>query len=307
MNKKNIDKYKVLVLGATGVQGGSVIKSLLESDKYYVYGTTRNVNSELSMLLQQKGVKIIKCDLSKKEDIENAFENIDIVFAVTNFWDSEIFGKNHSEEERQGKIIADIAKHKNIRWLIWSSLPNVIKESNGKLSEVTHFDGKNNVEQYIKQLGIPATFVYLSVYYSVIGSFFKVYEESDGTILPIPYYNENTEVEFVDAEDTTGPVVLHIIENKEKYLYNIVPISCQRLTFNEIAEIYGKKIGKKIKVINVNREIIAKKYPGLNIEEVIQMCEWYNYGVFGKKNISYKDTKKIYPNAKSFKEYLNIK
>jgi uncharacterized protein YbjT (DUF2867 family) len=306
--KENVNKYNILVLGATGVQGGSVIKTLIKNNKYYIYGTTRNVESESSIALKKKGVKMIKCNLSKKEDIENAFENVDIIFAVTNFWDSEIFGKDPNEEERQGKMIADVAKDKNIKWLIWSSLPNVKNESDGKLNEVVHFTGKNNVEQYIKQLGIPATFVYLSVYYSTIGNFFKIYDEPNGTkILPIPYYNEKTEIEFVDAEDTTGPIVSHIIENKEKYLYSIIPISCQRLTFNEIAELYGKKIGKKIKVINVDRKIIAEKYPNLNNEEIIQMCEWYNYGVYGKNNISYKDTKNIYPNVKSFKDFLNIK
>lgn len=298
----------VVILGATGVQGGSVVKSLLETKKYKIRGLTRNVDSESSKKLKEKGVEMVKCNLFNKKDIENGFENADIVYAVTNFWDPEIAFSDPRKEELQGKMIVDVAKDKNIKWLLWSSLCNVESESNGELKNVHHFTGKNNVEKYIRQLGIPSTFIYLAFYASNIGTFFKVYDDTnnENKILPIPYCDDKTFIDIVDTASDTGPVVSRILKNKDKYLNKIVPIAGDRLTFGEIADIYGKKINKKIRVINVDRKTISEKYNELNNEEIIQMCEWFKkYGYYGNTGFSYKDTKNIYPNITSFDNFMS--
>jgi hypothetical protein len=71
------------------------------------------------------------------------------VFAVTNFWDPEIFPNNTGLEEKQGRLLADVAEEQGVEVYIWSSLHDVQAISNGKL-EVPHFTGKNKVEQYLK-------------------------------------------------------------------------------------------------------------------------------------------------------------
>lgn len=82
------------------------------------------------------------------------------VFLVTNFWESA----NPEIEITQGKNVADVAKEVGVQHLIFSSLWNVIKTTNGRLSNVPHFDGKSDVEQYIRDSGVPATF-YLPGYF----------------------------------------------------------------------------------------------------------------------------------------------
>jgi NmrA-like family len=85
---------------------------------------------------------MVQANLSDKEDVKRALENADIVYAVTNFWDPEIVGKDITLEVKQGKILADAAKENQVSWLLWSSLPNVTKQSNGKFQHVHHFSGK---------------------------------------------------------------------------------------------------------------------------------------------------------------------
>lgn len=62
-------------------------------------------------------------------------------------------------ELSQGKTVADASKECGVSHLIFSSLLNVSKVTNGRLSHVPHFDAKADVEQYIISTGIPCTFV----------------------------------------------------------------------------------------------------------------------------------------------------
>lgn len=45
--------------------------------------------------------------------------------------------------------------------MIWSSLPNVTKMSNGQLTTVEHFDSKAEVEDYIRSLNFPSSVFFL--------------------------------------------------------------------------------------------------------------------------------------------------
>ncbi|KAJ2959213.1 hypothetical protein NQZ79_g5295 [Umbelopsis isabellina] len=124
-------KPLVAICGATGVQGGSVINALLESGEYRLRGVTRKVTSDKAKALQAKGVEMVQANLVNKDDLKGAFENADIVYGVTNFWDPEVL-KNPSLEAEQGKNIADVAKESKVQWLIWNSAPSCLKGSGGK-------------------------------------------------------------------------------------------------------------------------------------------------------------------------------
>ena len=69
--------------------------------------------------MASKGAEVVKCDLAIKEDVKNAFKGADIAWIVTNFWDPTIIGADVKEEERQGKMIADVAKETGLNWLIY--------------------------------------------------------------------------------------------------------------------------------------------------------------------------------------------
>ena len=67
-------------------------------------------------------------------------------------------------EYNQGKNIADAAsKTATLKHLIWSTLPNALKISNGKCP-VPHFDAKAKVDDYIKSIpGLFAKTTFLCV------------------------------------------------------------------------------------------------------------------------------------------------
>lgn len=104
-----------------------------------------------------------------KDSIRNALEGSHSVFLVT----TPAWGIAESDAELvHGKNVADVAKELNILHLIFSSLLNVTETTAGRLKNVHHFDHKAQVEQYIRSLGVPATFVlpgYFMTNYSVVG------------------------------------------------------------------------------------------------------------------------------------------
>ena len=61
----------VSVFGATGAQGGSVVRALLrQPSTWKVVALTRNVDSEKAKELKSLGAELRSCDMSKPEDVE---------------------------------------------------------------------------------------------------------------------------------------------------------------------------------------------------------------------------------------------
>jgi uncharacterized protein YbjT (DUF2867 family) len=73
-------KNLVVVTGATGAQGGSVIEALLKDGKYRIRGCTRDVNSEKAKQLAAKGVELAKAEISSKAEMVAAFKDAYAVF-----------------------------------------------------------------------------------------------------------------------------------------------------------------------------------------------------------------------------------
>jgi uncharacterized protein YbjT (DUF2867 family) len=140
----------VTIVGATGAQGGAVVRSLLETGKYKVLklyhrnvsvyffhsklrGLTRDPTSEKAQALRQlsNDIEVVKCDVSKSDDVQRAFKDSWAVFALTDYWAQP---DKPEAETQQGIIMADAAALLKIPYYIFSTAEDVNKLSNGKLS-----------------------------------------------------------------------------------------------------------------------------------------------------------------------------
>ena len=142
----------VTVFGATGAQGGSVVKVILSnpqlSKEFKLRAVTRDPSGRKAQDLASKGVEPVKGDLDDQSSVEAAISGSYAVFAVTNYWDKA----SKAIEVAQGRAIADACKKTGVKHLVWSTLPNVTKLSNGKLTRVEHFDGKAEIADYIESI-----------------------------------------------------------------------------------------------------------------------------------------------------------
>jgi hypothetical protein len=149
------------VFGATGIQGGSVIRAVLAdphlSKTFKIRAVTRDVSKPSAQTLAQQGIEVTSADMSSGPSLAAALKGAHTVFLVT--VPDMVSGATPGTETEHGKNVADAAKNAGVKHLIFSSLINVTDASGGKLPHVAHFDRKADVEKHIRTEGIPATFL----------------------------------------------------------------------------------------------------------------------------------------------------
>lgn len=169
----------IVVVGATGTQGGSVVDALLQDPTYRVRGLTRNPDSDTAKTLKMKGAEITAANLNDKDSLIKAFEGANVIFAVTNFFEPAMqlgVEEGKKVEFSQASNMIKAAKETStLEHFIWSTLPNSGTLSKGKFN-VPFFENKSLVDDYIRQdkeFLAKTTFAYLTFYAS--NMFFPVF------------------------------------------------------------------------------------------------------------------------------------
>lgn len=161
------EKKLIVVLGATGNQGGSVVQTLLSDNTWTIRGVTRNASSAKSKALTAKGIEMVEADTNNISSLQKAFEGAHAIFSVTDFWVTyaEVAGDPSKlkpgqemneyaleSELQQGKNIFDAAARvPGLHKLIFSSISNCTKYSGGKYTKILHFDAKAFAVDYGKE------------------------------------------------------------------------------------------------------------------------------------------------------------
>lgn len=136
--------------------------------------------------------------MSSKEDMVAAVRGAHSVFLVTNFWES----MSAAPEILQGKIVTDACKEQGVQHLIFSSLIDAAQATHGRLTHITHFDGKAEVERYIRASGLQATFVMMGIFTSQL--FDLIRKQEDGSFALATPTSTKALAPFVDVNVDTG-------------------------------------------------------------------------------------------------------
>ena len=64
----------IVVMGATGVQGGSVVSALLKNPAYKIRAVTRNALGDSAKKLAAEGVEVVSADSGDVESLKVAFK-----------------------------------------------------------------------------------------------------------------------------------------------------------------------------------------------------------------------------------------
>ena len=140
----------LVVFGATGQQGGSVVDYVINdpvlSKEYKVRAVTRDLSKPEAQALQKKGVEVASGDADDTESLKKVLQGAHSVFSVT----VTIYDEQRYERElRQGKAIADATVAAGAKFLVFSTLSNAGKGSQGLLKNTGHFDVKAEIEDHI--------------------------------------------------------------------------------------------------------------------------------------------------------------
>ncbi len=138
-------KGPLLVIGATGNQGGHVARALLDAG-WTVHAFTRNPASPNAQILKDKGAILVQGDLSDLDSLKAAIRHVTGIFSVQNFWDLGL-----KEEVRLGSNVIQAAKEVgNNPHVVYSSGLGAERKQN-----VAAIASKAILEQKLRQSGLP--------------------------------------------------------------------------------------------------------------------------------------------------------
>jgi uncharacterized protein YbjT (DUF2867 family) len=147
-------KKLIAVVGATGLQGGAVVRGLQASGQFKVRALTRNPDKH-----PQLADEVMPADLNHPETLKAAFAGAYGVFLVTNAWEPG------TDERKQALAAVQAAKDAGVQHFVWSTLPNVETISRGKLA-VAHFTNKAKSDRIVSEAGFAHhTFVIAPFFY----------------------------------------------------------------------------------------------------------------------------------------------
>lgn len=283
----------VAVFGATGAQGGSVVRALTENGDYHVRAITRNPDSDKAKQLSSlKNLSIHKADLNDSASVDQVLNGSHVAFLVT-----DIDFKPDSKETQQGIDLINSAIKNKLKHVIFSGLDHV-ETVLGK--SCPHFDNKAAIEDYGLAHGheIAFTSIRLPAYFQNLlrGSLRKVGPNNFLITMATgekPYY-------LMDV-DATGQVVKSILNSPEEYKNKIVELAGDFLTNDEIATKMNQHLGP-LHFSNANvtvEQFAAFGFPGA--EDLSVMCEYFRSG---KMHRDIELTKKLNPSMLNFNDWI---
>src|SRR5437660_5695612 len=210
------DKKLIAVIGATGQQGGGVLRALQARGQFKVRALTRNPDKH-----RELAEEVVEADLDKPETLKPAFEGAHGVFLVTNF------REEGTDELKQATAAIRAAKDAGVKYFIWSTLPDVEAISGGKFN-VPHFTGKAKIDRVVKDGGFENyTFVIAPFYYQNLAGVLAPHKQADGSMgWALPLDPTRRVIHMGDINEL-GNLVCRLLLEKKKVntSYNLYQVS----------------------------------------------------------------------------------
>lgn len=123
----------IAIVGATGNQGGSVARSLLQNPSFKVRAITRNSSSEASRALASSGAEVVQGNGFNSEEMLRAFNGAWGLFVNLNSDDKIWSSPDGPTEFDLGKTIVDAAAQAGVQHFVFSSGPPCSEMTEGKV------------------------------------------------------------------------------------------------------------------------------------------------------------------------------
>ena len=252
----------VLVSGATGRQGGGVVRHMLAKG-WKLRALTRDPSSHAAQELARNGVEVMQGDLEDPVSLSRAAQGVYGVYSVQDYW-----AVGAKREVQQGKNLADAAKKARVQHFVYSSVGGAERNSG-----IPHWESKWEVEKYIRSLALPATVIrpaaFMETYY--------IDQVEIGILkgkLSDPIRGEKPYQTI--ATDDIGAFVALAFDRPAQFIGKELEIAGSELTNPEAAKVFSRVLGKPVKF---------QKLPLLLVRLVLgaefyTMFRWFNEAGF---------------------------
>jgi uncharacterized protein YbjT (DUF2867 family) len=246
-------KKTIAVIGATGAQGGGLVRAILSDPEgeFAARAVTRNPDSEGARALADLGAEVVQADLDDVDSLTRAFTGCHGAYGVTNFWAHF----SPEKELAQAQNLATAASRAGVDHVVWSTLEDTRKwvplESDRMPTlmeryKVPHFDAKGEANAKFSEAGVPTTFLNTSFYWdNLIGFGMEPQRGEDGVLVFTLPMGEKALPGI--AVDDIGRCALGVFKAGDKYIGETVGIAGEHVTGEEMAAGLADALGEPVR------------------------------------------------------------
>jgi len=282
---KSINKKRktILVTGATGHQGGAVMRSLLAAG-WKVKALVRDTKKPSSRAIYRKGADLVAGDLDDRDSLDRALKDVYGVFSVQT-WE----GHGIEGEIRQGKNLADAAAgNAEVKHLIYSSAAGATFKTG-----VPFIDSKETIESHITSIGLPST-IFRPVYFMFNFSSPGMHAAVAQGMMTMAIRPDKP-LQMIAVEDL-GEFVRIAFEHPDEYVGKSMDLAGDEMTMSQVVAAFSRLIGKTVRYAYQPIEDVRR----FNADAA-KMFEWLNEQGY---HVDIAALIALYPGLMSFETWL---
>ncbi|MEV4426880.1 NmrA/HSCARG family protein [Streptomyces sp. NPDC053792] len=274
------EKKIITVIGATGSQGGSLVRAVLaeEDREFAVRAVTRHPEGEAAQELGRIGVTdIVQADMDDPPSLAPAFEHAYAAYLVTPFWEH----MSAEREKTQALALARAASHAGVQHAIWSTLEDTracIPLDDDRMPtlqgsyKVPHFDGKAEADRYFTEEGVPTTYLRTTFYWENLFGPFAPQRGEDGALQLVFPMGERRLSGIAVAD--IGRTALAVLRRGTDLIAATVSIAGEHLKVADMAAAISEVLGEPVRYRPLTPdEFRAQGFPGA--DETGNMFQYY--------------------------------
>lgn len=304
------DKKVIVIVGATGAQGGGLVRAI-QNDKqseFSVRALTRNPSSDKAKKIAEEGGSVIEANLDDYDSLEKAFLGAYGAFCVTNFWEN----LSPEKELQQARNLAEAAKAAGLKHVIWSTLEDTrrfvpleddrMPTLMGKY-KVPHFDAKGEANHFFIDSNVPTTFLHTSFYWDNLIHFGMGPQKGEDGNLYFTLPMGNKKLPGIAVEDI-GKSSYGLFRKGEEYIGKTIGIAGEHLTGEEMAMSLSKALEKQVHYNAVDPAVYRTfGFPGAeDLGNMFQFNQEFESDFCGLRDLSLSHT--LNPSLQSFEKWL---
>lgn len=304
------DKKIIAVVGATGAQGGGLVRAILNDadNPFAVRALTRDVNSDKAKAVAALGAEVVAADVDDVESLKHALAGAYGAFFVTFFW--EHFSPE--KELAQARNLAVAAKEAGLQHVIWSTLEDTrqwVPLDDDRMPtlmekyKVPHFDAKGEANAVFTELDVPTTFLLTSFYWDNFIHFGMGPKPGPDGVLALSMPMGDKKLPGMAAEDI-GRAAYGIFKKGRELVGETVGVAGEHLTGAQMAASLSRALGQEVKYNAVSPEAYRGfGFPGADdLGNMFQFNHDFEDYFCGARNLDI--ARSLNPALQTFDEWL---
>ena len=302
------DKKLIAVVGATGAQGGGLVRALARDGTFAIRALTRNVTSDKAQALATLGATVVAADLDDIESLKRAFDGAYGAFCLTNYLE-------HFSPERelaQARAQARAAKHTGLQHVIWSTLEDTrrwVPLGDNRMPtlmekyKVPHFDAKGEANAEFTSLGVPTTLFHTSFYWENLIYFGAGPKKGPDGKLAITMPMADKKLPGIAVEDI-GKCALGLFKRDSEFIGKTVGVAGEHLTGAQMAAALTQALGQEVRYNAVQPDEYAKfGFPGADdLANMFQFKRDFQSDYIGMRSLTF--SRALNPELQTFEAWL---